>query len=140
MEARETAHHSSIMDSSLNPNNDESPFRYFLPPGVITVTTAALRFAQDFAGGVNSVKSKSDWVAAFEWSLARTMRYPDGREIDLGAGLDLGAYRRSDLPPEVIQRIGDLEFVIKIPREVWEASEQRLIDYDPSVLSKVILR
>jgi hypothetical protein len=124
----------------MTPDNTESPFLYFLPPGVVKVSAAALQFAQDFAGGISSVGSKPDWVVAFEWSLARTMRYPDGREVDLGAGLDLGAYRRSDLPPEVIQRAGNLELVIKIPREVWEASEHRLIDYDASVLSKVVLR
>lgn len=124
----------------MTPDNSESPFLYFLPPGAVKVSAAALRFAKDFAGGIKSVGSKQDWVVAFEWSLARTMRYPDGREVDLGAGLDLGAYRRSDLPPEVIQRADDLELVMKIPREIWEASEQRLIDYDASVLSKVVLR
>lgn len=122
------------------PDDTDSPFLYFLLPGAVKVSAAALQFAQDFAGGIKSVGSKPDWVVAFEWSFARTMQYPDGHEVDLGPGLDLGAYRRSDLPPEVIQRAGDLELVIKIPREIWEASEQRLIDYDASVLSKVVLR
>ena len=116
------------------------PLSYFVPPGAVTVPDAALALAREFMGDVGSIGSSRDWVVAFDWATSRIMRYPDGREVDLGAGLDIGAYRRSDLPPEVIQREGGLEFAIKVPREIWEASEQRLIDYDATVLSKVVLR
>ena len=80
-------------------------------------------------------------MVGFEWASARRVRQrPDAPWEDVGPGVDLGAYARSDLPPEVIQHIDGLELVIKIPREVYESSAERLIDVDAAAFSKLVLR
>ena len=59
-------------------------------------------------------------MITFEWAESRFMRRRvDGPREELGAGLVLVVHDRSDLPAEVIQTDGDLEFAIKIPSEVW---------------------
>ena len=56
------------------------------------------------------------------------------------SGLDLGAYARSDVPPGAIHRVDGVAFVIKIPKEIYAASAERLIDVDPAAPSKFVLR
>ena len=125
----------------MAPDYTKPPLSYFAPPGMVKVSAAALEQARQFAEDINRVKPEDDCVITFEWAESRFMRrLVDGPREELGAGLVLVVHDRSDLPAEVIQTAGDLEFAIKIPSEVWRKSALRTIDIDETVLWKVTLR
>ena len=44
------------------------------------------------------------------------------------------------MPVPTSHRVDGVAFVIKIPREVYAASPERLIDVDPAAPSKFVLR
>jgi hypothetical protein len=128
-------------DGLMAPDYTKPPLSNFAPPGVVKVSAAALEQARQFAEDISRVKPDDDWVISFEWAESRAIRRRvDGPREELGAGLALVVYDRSDLPPEVIQTAGDLEFAIKIPSQVWQQSELRTIDIDETVLWRVTLR
>src|SRR5215216_1066930 len=114
---------------------------FFTPPGAVSVSPAALKMVREFGARVGRAPSDGSCVTGFEWCFARSVRSrPDAPWEDVGPGLGLGAYTRSDLPPQVIQRIEGVELVIKIPQDIYEGSTERLIDVDPTALFKLVLR
>ena len=118
-----------------------APHWYFARPGEVSVSAAALELARNFDKAVRAATSDTDWIVTFEWTLERRVRYrPDGPWQDMGPGLDLSTYARSDTPANVIQRVGELEFVIKVPKDVYEHAVQRLIDVDETAFGKLALR
>ena len=123
------------------PDHDELAEEFFAPPGAVRVSPAALKMVQEFGGRVRRAPSDANWISGFEWFFARSIRpRPDAPWEDMGPGLALGAYARSDLPPAAVQRIGGVELVIKIPRHVYESSTERLIDVDAIAPFKLVLR
>ena len=122
-------------------NNANFELDEFTPPGIVKVSAAALKLARDFGESVKRMRPNQDWVASFDWALARSFRVsPDAPWQNVGPGLDLGAYERHKIPPGFIQTTDGVEFAIKIPREVWESSRHRLIDTDETAFSKLALR
>lgn len=125
----------------MAPDYTRPPYSYFAPPGTVTVAAAAMVQARKFAEDMGRARPDDDWVISFEWAESRSVRRQvGGPREEIGPGLILSAYDRSELPPEVIQTTGDQEFVVKIPRQVWEKSKLRLIDVDETMLWKVTLR
>jgi hypothetical protein len=121
---------------------DNDRFDGFTSPGIINVSTVALRMARDFADSLIQQQPDRDWVVCFDWADSRQMRFPrpGGRMQELGPGFDLAAYDRRTVPDEVIQNSDDVIFAIKIPSRVWLNSTQRLIDVDASSKSGLTLR
>jgi hypothetical protein len=118
-----------------------APRWYFARPGEVTVSAAALELARKFDKAVRAVTSDRDWIVTFEWALNRRVRYrPDGPWKDMGPGVDLSTYARSDTPANVTQRVGELEFAIKVPKDIYEQTAERLIDVDETAFSKLVLR
>jgi hypothetical protein len=118
-----------------------APHWYFARPGEVTVSAAALEFARKFDKAARAAMSDTDWIVTFEWILECRVRYrPDGPWEDMGPGLSLTTYARSDTPANVIQRVGELEFAIKVPKDIYEQAAERLIDVDETAFSKLALR
>jgi hypothetical protein len=65
---------------------------------------------------------------------------PDKSELDCGACLTLGAYRRDEVPVEARRYADGLEFAVKIPTSVWSKASKKIIDRDDSVYFKLVLR
>lgn len=136
----------------MAPDYTKLPYSDFAPPGTVKVSAAALEQARQFATEIREqanlfsdkggrMRQIDDWVVSFEWADSRSVRrQAGGPREEVGAGLIISAHERSEVPPQVVQTAGDLEFAIKIPRRVWENSESRLIDIDETVLWKVSLR
>lgn len=115
------------------------PEEEFAPPGSITVSLPALQFAKDFAKVVRGLKG--DHILTFDWAESITLkRSPDAEPEDIGACLTLGAFERWEIPPSCTQTVEGVEFVIRIPRSVWAARAERLIDLDESLPFKLVLR
>jgi len=116
-------------------------FDGFTPPGIITVSAAALKMAQEFSDHLRREQAK-DWIVCFDWADSRAMRVPrpSGPMQELGPGFDLAAYERRLVPAKAIQNSGGVTFVVKVPSRVWVNSALRLIDADASVGSRLTLR
>lgn len=112
----------------------------FTPPGSVKVSDAALQFAIEFDKTVNATQ-RGDWVVAFDWAHEISIRRtPTAPSESIGACLTLGAFRRHQIPPGFTQTVEGLEFAIKIPREIWEQSAERLIDVDKNSFFRLALR
>jgi hypothetical protein len=115
------------------------PDEPWVPPRVISLSPKVVAYTREFIVSVHEQHSKI-WIAGIGWDTSVVVKdSPDAVPRELGPGLSLGAYRREEVPTSFIDRAGDLEFVLHIPREVWEASKQRLIDIDESLLFKLRL-
>jgi hypothetical protein len=117
-------------------------FEGFTPPGIVTISPAALKMAQEFGDHVRREQAAKDWIVCFDWADSRAMRIPrpSGRMQELGPGFDLAAYERRFVPAKAIQSSNGVTFAVKIPSRVWLNSARRLIDADASVGSGLTLR
>jgi hypothetical protein len=112
----------------------------FVTPGTLDVSAAALNYARDFIATVAAAHG-DNYVATFDWSQSITARpTPDGTPEHVDDCLMLGAYERSDVPPEAIQTVDGVEFAIRMPDEVLQASVRRVIDLDKSFFFNFVLR
>ncbi|TMI99416.1 MAG: hypothetical protein E6G97_22760 [Alphaproteobacteria bacterium] len=112
----------------------------YVAPGAVKLSAAALQYARDFIRTVAAVHG-DNYVAAFDWAQSVTIRRsPDTTPEPIEDCLMLGASERSDVPPESIHRVDGVEFVIELPSEILRASTQRVIDFDTSVMFKLVLR
>jgi hypothetical protein len=121
---------------------DAERFDGFTSPGLVKVSSAALRMAREFGDFLRQEKPDGDWIVGFDWADSRQMRFPrpGGAMQELGPGFDLAAYERGNVPHEVIQSIDGVIFAIKIPSRVWLNSAKRTIDVDASGKSGLTLR
>ncbi|MGI8525849.1 MAG: hypothetical protein ACR2K5_06640 [Pseudolabrys sp.] len=71
---------------------------------------------------------------AFDWAHLRRVRQPNTNNWrDLGAGLDLAAYERQQVPSAAIQITEGLEFSVKISENVLTKENMPLIDVDETL-------
>lgn len=112
----------------------------FVRPDVVRVTPAALQYAVDFAAAITE-RGGQRWVVIFDWAQGMTVKDRENApERDIGPCLILGALKHAEVPPGAIQTISGWEYAVCIPRSVWEASVERMIDIDESKLFKLTLR
>lgn len=126
----------------MPPDYTRPPYSFFAPPGTVHVSAAALAMACAFADATRHARPDRGWIVTFDWAESRSARDPrrGGPWVELGAGLDLVAFERSDIPPGVTETIDDLEFAIKIPAQIVAAAIVRLIDVDETAVKKLALR
>lgn len=120
---------------------EKVPAMFFARRGRAGVSAAAVAMARDFIDSVLRIEPEKDLVVAFAWHDSRRVREGGGPLVELGPGIDLVTYERSQLPDGVVMRAGELEFAIQIGPEILSATEFRLIDVDGSAEPpKLILR
>jgi hypothetical protein len=125
----------------MGPDYTKPPYSSYAPPGTVRVSAAALAMARDFSEQVRRAKSTGDQLIAFDWAISRGVRRRvDGPMEEIGPGLDLVSFGLGGTPKEVIQRVAGVTFAVRIPRHIYEASAQRLIDIDETAFSKLVLR
>jgi len=111
----------------------------WVPPGNIALSPRVVSWAREFIDSVNG-QYGDRWIVGIDWATSCSVKdSPQAEPRELGPGLSLGAYERHQVPPEMIDRADGLEFALHIPREMWEASAQRLIEFDESLLFKLKL-
>jgi hypothetical protein len=120
----------------LTSHDSDEPW---VPPRTIALSSRVISFAREFMESVNGERGKN-WIVGIGWATSVTVKEsPDAASKDLGPGLSLGAYRRPEVPEGMIDRVEGLEFVLHIPRDVWERSAQRRIEFDDNLLFKLKL-
>lgn len=108
----------------------------FTAPGIVRVSASALQYARE-----SSAVVASRYILTFDWAQSISIAQSADAPLEhIGACLTLAGYERVDVPSGYIQRADGLEFAIRIPTPVWQASEQRLIDLDESLPFRLALR
>jgi hypothetical protein len=104
-----------FQDVPHQPRTDESDasFRKWAPPrGSVKLSAAALSFVKSFMKQARRMAPRDDQIASISWVSGQKWKGPnDVAWIDEGAGWVLGAYFRSQLPPDVIDRVGGIDIV-----------------------------
>jgi hypothetical protein len=90
----------------------DAAFRKGAPPqGSVRLSDAALALVQSFMRDVRRI-SGSEHIAAIGWAREQRSKRPGDREwSSSGAGWTLGAYRKTEVPPDVIDTVRGIEIV-----------------------------
>lgn len=108
----------------------------FTAPGIVRVSASALRYARE-----SSAVAGSRYILTFDWAQSISVRQSADAPLEhVGACLTLAGYERREVPPSCVRRADGLEFAVRIPEPVWQASAQRLIDLDESLPFRLALR
>ena len=108
----------------------------FTAPGIVRVSASALQYARE-----SSATAGSRYIMTFDWAQSISVgRSADAPLEHIGACLTLAGYERRDVPARYVQRADGLEFAVRIPVPVWQASAQRMIDLDESQPFRLALR
>ena len=95
-------------------------------PGTIKVTPRALESAQPFASAL-----PAGWIVAFDWYDGRRVRAgKDAPWVDTGPGVDVGAFKTSQIPKEAVYRDGPFPYAVLIRKEIVDGHPQKTIDLD----------
>jgi hypothetical protein len=106
--------------------------KYYVAPGVIKLTPAAVALASAFLQQMGGAVPDS-WIASFDWATKRTLtNQARGIVRDLGAGLDICAARPDEIPSAAVYEENGLKYALQIPQEVVAAAERKVIDVDPT--------
>jgi hypothetical protein len=117
------------------------PDDWFSPPGIVTVSHAAMALAKAFEAEARKNHPHETWIVAFDWADSRRVRDRGTNNWrDLGAGLDLAAYESWKVPAKNIHETEGFRFAVKIPGQILEASPEKLIDADATAVSGLVLR
>jgi hypothetical protein len=112
----------------------------FVEPGAVGLSPAALAFAWEFGAAVGA-RRDGLWVVSIDWVLSVVLRdSPTVPPREVGPCLTLGAYKRQEVPVDFIQTLDGFEFAAKIPGTLLADSKQHLIDVDPALPFKLVLR
>jgi len=102
-------------DAPSQPRTDDSDasFRKSAPPkGSVKLSAAALKLVKAFIRQARSLAPRGDQVASISRVKDQQHKGPnDAAWINDGAGWALGAYSRTQLPPDVIDKVGGVEIV-----------------------------
>ena len=90
----------------------DAAFRKGAPPqGSVRLSDAALALVQSFMRDVRRIPG-SEHVATIGWAREQKSKRPGDREwSNSGAGWVLGAYRKAEVPPDVIDTVRGIEIV-----------------------------
>ena len=105
-------------------DDDPIPLKECALPGTVKVTSRALELAERFQAAI-----PTGWIVVFNWfDGGRTRVGKDAPWINTGPGLDLGAYRTSDIPEEAVYHEGSFRYAVLIREDVIESHPQKTID------------
>ena len=110
---------SELAFSKTPARTDESDasFRKQAPPiGSVKLSDKALKTIKDFMSAARRADPNHDQVAGVGWTLGSESKGPNDKEWKkYGPGLDLGAWARKQLPPDVIDHVGGIDIVFDAP-------------------------
>jgi hypothetical protein len=90
----------------------DAAFRKGAPPrGSVRLSDAALALVQSFMRDVRRIPG-GERIASISWTREQKSKRPGDREwSNSGAGWILGAYRKTEVPPDVIDMVRDIEII-----------------------------
>jgi hypothetical protein len=122
------------------PRTDESDagFRKLAPPlGSVRLSKAALALVKSFMRQAHHNSPKNDQIASIMWVLGSGSKKPtDAAWIEEGPHWELGAYERTQVPPDVIDKVGGMDIVFGAEDPSWlkgkivDIKDKRLFVHD----------
>jgi hypothetical protein len=106
-------HKQLIAERPLQPRTTESDANFHngvAARGSVTLTAPALAKIRSFMRQARIAEPNEDWIASLEWVIDQRSRGPEDRSLtSIGAGLVLGVFSRSQVPPDVIDKVDGIE-------------------------------
>lgn len=104
----------AVPQQPRTPESDEA-FRKAAPPlGSVRLSDEALALVRSFMRDVRRTAPRSDHVASIGWAREQKSKGPgDADWISKGPGWMLGAFARTQIPPDVIDKVGGIEIVFE---------------------------
>jgi hypothetical protein len=111
-----TKEFSSVQSQPRTAETDAS-YRKMVPPlGSVSLSAPALQEVKMFLRQVKHDSPHDDWIASILWTTNRRHKGPNDVDwIDEGGGLVLGAYHRTDVPSDAIDKVDDVDIVFSAP-------------------------
>jgi hypothetical protein len=106
----------SVQSQPRSAETDAS-YRKMVPPlGSVRLSASALQQVKMFMRQVRHDSPQDDWIATILWATKRKYRGPNDLDwINVEDGLELGAYHRTDVPSDVIDKVDGAEIVFSAP-------------------------
>jgi hypothetical protein len=113
-------------------SNDNKGFNAlaFAPNGAVSVTDEAMTQARSFWADLQKYETQTKWVVAFTWASERKYRPSAQSEwLDEGPGIDLCAYKATELPDGAVESRDGVPVAFIIPRDkIAAASEKKIVE------------
>jgi hypothetical protein len=95
----------------------DASYRKMAPPlGSTKLSASALQQVKMFMRQVRRASPQDDWIASISWATKRKYKGPNDVDwINVEDGLELGSYRRTDVPSDVIDKVDGVEIVFSAP-------------------------
>jgi hypothetical protein len=95
----------------------DASYRKMAPPlGSIRLSASALQQVKMFMRQVRRASPQDDLIASILWATKRKYKGPNDVDwINIEDGLQLGTYRRTDVPSDVIDKVDGVEIVFSAP-------------------------
>lgn len=105
------------MQSQPRTAETDASYRKIVPPlGSVTLSASALQEVKMFMRQVRHDSPHDDWIASILWTTNRRYKGPNDVDwIDEGGGLVLGAYHRTDIPSDAIDKVDDVDIAFSAP-------------------------
>jgi hypothetical protein len=99
--------------AQLRTQESDANYRKVAPPhGSVRLSNSARALIKSFMQQVRRAQPKADYVASIGWAREQKSKGPGDEDwIDQGSGWVLGSYLRTQVPPDVIDRIQDIEIL-----------------------------
>ena len=125
-----------VPDQPRTPESDAA-FRKGAPPhGSVKLSDAALALVQSFMQEVSRIQG-GEQVAAIGWAREQKSKRPGDKEWSLsGAGWTLGAFRKTEVPPDVIDTVRGIKIIFtaedpaSLAGKTFDAAKQGLFVRD----------
>jgi hypothetical protein len=116
----------------------DANYRKIAPPrGSVRLSDSALALVRSFMQQARREVPKGDYVASIGWAREQKSKGPaDADWIDRGSGWVLGAYSRTQVPPDVIDKVGGVEIVFtpeepsSLAGKIVDAKNRKLFVHD----------
>jgi hypothetical protein len=102
-----------FVPQQLRTQESDEAFRKNAPPlGSVRLSNSALAFVKSFMRQVRRATAQSDQIASIVWAREQRSKGPsDADWKSEGPGWVLGAYSRTQVPPDVIDKVRGIEIV-----------------------------
>jgi hypothetical protein len=86
-----------------------------VPHGSVKLTASAITQVRTFIRQARSAEPHNDLIASLGWAIGRRQKEPEDKSwTAIPEGLQLGAYSRSQLPPDLIDQIDGIDILITV--------------------------
>ena len=105
------------VQSQPRTSETDASYRKMVPPlGSVTLSASALQELKMFMRQIRHNSPHDDWITSILWTTKRRHKEPNDVDwIDEGGGLVLGAYHRTDIPSDSIDKVDDVDIAFSAP-------------------------